>query len=271
MGVSLEKMASLLLAGRAALVTGSTSGIGAAIARSLGRAGANLVLNGLVSSAEAASTRARFEAELGVKVVVSTHDLATAAGVREMAAMGVSAFGALDVIVNNAGVQHISPVEEFPPEKWDTILAINLSSSFHLIRHTLPSMRARGFGRIINIASVHGLVASTNKSAYVAAKHGLIGLTKAVALETAGSGVTCNAICPGWVLTPLIEKQIELRAQQRGVDIPAARIDLLSEKQPSKQFVEPSALGDLALFLCSPAAAQMTGVSLPVDGGWTAC
>jgi 3-hydroxybutyrate dehydrogenase len=174
------------------------------------------------------------------------------------------------VQVNNAGIQHISPIESFPPEKWDLILAINLSSAFHASRLTLPAMRQKKWGRIINVASVHGLVASVNKSAYVAAKHGIVGFTKATALETAGSGVTCNAICPGWVLTPLVQAQIDLRAQQQGISGEKAKVDLLSEKQPSKEFVQPDHLGHLAAFLCSEAASQMTGITLPMDGAWTA-
>jgi 3-hydroxybutyrate dehydrogenase len=182
----------------------------------------------------------------------------------------VAQLGGIDILVNNAGIQHTAPVEEFPPEKWDAIIAVNLSSSFHTIHHSLPHMKASGWGRIINIASVHGLVASVNKAAYVTAKHGLVGLTRVVALETAGLGITCNAICPGWTRTELIEPQIVARAQALGVDIETGGRDLLAEKQPSRQFVSIEQLGQLALFLCSDAAAQITGAPLPIDGGWTA-
>jgi 3-hydroxybutyrate dehydrogenase len=205
-------------------------------------------------------------AEFKVKVDYSGADLSRAENVRAM----VEAAGDVDILVNNAGIQHVSPVETFPEERWDQVLAVNLSACFHAIRAALPRMRAKNWGRIINIASVHGLVASANKSAYVAAKHGLVGLTKVVALETARTGVTCNAICPGWVLTPLVRKQIEDRAAREGIPADQARDLLLGEKQPSMDFATPEQIGALAVFLCSDAAAQIRGASLTVDGGWTA-
>lgn len=260
------------LAGRTALITGSTSGIGLAIAQRLAAAGASVMLNGLDGHADKPAGTALISSmeRLGVKAALSAHDLSTAAGVEGMFLAARAAFGRVDIIVNNAGIQHVAPIESFPVDKFNLIMAVNLAACWHLTRLSLPDMKESGYGRIINIASVHGHVASVNKSAYVAAKHGLVGLTKAVALETAGTGVTCNAICPGWVLTPLVEAQIRARAASSGKSTEAAAEDLLAEKQPSKQFVEPSALGDLAVFLCSPSAAQMTGISLPMDGGWTA-
>jgi len=180
------------------------------------------------------------------------------------------ALGSVDILVNNAGIQHVDAVEEFPPERWDAVIAVNLSSNFHAIRAALPQMRKRGWGRIINVASAHGLVASSGKAAYVAAKHGVIGLTKVVALETATTGITCNAICPGWVLTPLVEKQIEANAKRERISVEQAKTQLLAEKQPSKEFATPEQIGALAVFLCSEAAAQIRGAALPVDGGWTA-
>jgi 3-hydroxybutyrate dehydrogenase len=258
------------LAGRSAIVTGSTSGIGLGIARALAEEGANVMLNGFGDAQAIESIRARTAAECGVKVAVNGADIGKPAAVREMVAEATRAFGAVDILVNNAGIQFTAPVDEFPDDKWDAILAINLSSNFHAIKAVLPQMRQRNWGRIVNIASTHGLVASTQKSAYVASKHAVLGLTKVVALETATTGITCNAICPGWVLTPLVQKQIDELAARERISGDAARAKLLGEKQPSLQFATPEQIGALAVFLCSEDAAQMRGVALPVDGGWLA-
>jgi 3-hydroxybutyrate dehydrogenase len=258
------------MTGRVALVTGSTSGIGLGIAEALAAEGADLVLNGFGEAAAIAALQARLRERYRIRCV---HQPANLAAPREIAAMIRSVlgeFGSLDILVNNAGIQHVAPIEEFPAEKWDAVLAVNLSSSFHTIQAALPSMREKGWGRIINIASAHGLVASANKVAYVAAKHGLLGLTKVVALETAQSAITCNAICPGWVLTPLVQQQIDARAQAAGKPAQEARRELLAEKQPSLEFVTPEQLGALAVFLCSPAGAQIRGAAYSVDGGWVA-
>lgn len=260
----------MTLKGKVALVTGSTSGIGLAIATTLAQAGADVMLNGFGDATAIETLRAGLARGAGVRVGYSGADMSKPDQIGAMIAETEQQFGRLDVLVNNAGVQHTANVEEFPPERWEMILAINLSSSFYAIRAALPGMKQRGFGRIINVASVHGLVASVQKSAYVAAKHGLIGLTKVVALETARTPVTCNAICPGFVLTPLVEKQILDRAQRDAVSAEEAKVRLLSEKMPSAEAVAPEALGQLALYLCSPAADQIRGASLPVDGGWTA-
>ena len=259
-----------MLKGKTALVTGSTSGIGLGMAEAFAAAGANVVLNGFGDPAEIEKTRAAMAEKFGVKVGYSGADMSKPAEIRQMVQDAIAQFGALDILVNNAGIQHTAPLDEFPEEKWDAILAINLSAAFHAIKAAVPGMKQRGWGRIINIASVHGLVASTHKAAYVAAKHGIIGLTKVTALELANAGITCNAICPGWVRTPLVEKQIEARAQQAGVSVDQAKQQLLSEKQPMTEFTTPAGIGALAVFLCSDAAATMTGVSLPIDGGWTA-
>ncbi|WP_269533773.1 3-hydroxybutyrate dehydrogenase [Chitinimonas sp. BJYL2] len=255
-----------LLAGKTALVTGSTSGIGLGIATELARAGAHIVLNGF-GDAEPARQQI---AALGVQVWYHPADMSKPDDIAELMAYAAREAGGVDVLVNNAGIQHVAPIEDFPAERWDAILAINLSSSFHTMHHAIPAMKARNWGRIINLASVHGLVGSANKSAYVAAKHGLVGLTKVAALELAQTGVTCNAICPGWVRTPLVEKQIAARAQASGQSLAQAQIDLLSEKQPSQQFVTPEQLGQLAVFLCSPAADQIRGAAWNMDGGWVA-
>jgi 3-hydroxybutyrate dehydrogenase len=260
----------MTLKGKTAIVTGSTSGIGLGIARALAECGANVMLNGFGDKEEIETLSAKRAAELGVKVAYSDADISDPAAVREMVAAAIKAFGAVDILVNNAGIQHTAAVDEFPDPKWDAIIAINLSSNFHLIKAVLPGMRQRNWGRIVNIASVHGLVASTHKAAYVAAKHGVIGLTKVVALETATTGITCNAICPGWVLTPLVQKQIDDRAKQEGIAVEQAKSELLAEKQPSGEFATPEQMGALCVFLCSDAAAQIRGVALPVDGGWTA-
>jgi 3-hydroxybutyrate dehydrogenase len=256
----------MILKGKTALVTGSTSGIGLGMALCLARQGANIMLNGFgeVEAAKAAI------AALGVTVEYHGADMSKPAEIQALMAQANQSFGGIDVLVNNAGIQHVAKVEDFPIEKWDAILAINLSSAFHTSRLALPGMRQRNWGRIINIASAHGLVASAEKSAYVAAKHGLIGLTKSTALETATTGITANAICPGWVLTPLVQKQIDARAAQGGISPAQASKELLAEKQPSLQFTTPEQLGELAIFLCSPAADNVRGVAWAVDGGWTA-
>ncbi len=259
-----------MLKRKSAIVTGSTSGIGLGVARALAAQGANLMLNGFGDAAEIEGLRAGLAAEFRVKVGYHGADMSKPAQIREMVAAAARELGAVDILVNNAGIQHTAPVEEFPDERWDAILAINLSASFHAIKAALPLMKSRNWGRIINIASVHGLVASTQKVAYIAAKHGVVGLTKVVALETAQTGVTCNAICPGWVLTPLVQKQIDARAQKEGIAVERAKLDLLSEKQPSREFATPEQIGGLAVFLCSEAAAQIRGVALPIDGAWTA-
>ena len=256
----------MTLKGKTALVTGSTSGIGLGLAQTLAGQGANIVLNGF---GEFEPAKAAIAA-LGVKVAYHGADMSKPAEIEAMMAFAAQQFGSVDVLVNNAGIQHVANVEDFPPDKWDAIIAINLSSAFHTSRLAIPGMRARNWGRIINIASAHGLVASAAKSAYVAAKHGLVGLTKASALELATTGVTVNAICPGWVLTPLVQKQIDARAQKDGITVEQAKKDLLGEKQPSLQFTTPEQLGDLAVFLCSAGADNVRGVAWAVDGGWTA-
>lgn len=255
-----------VLKGKTALVTGSTSGIGLGIAHTLAAAGADVVLNGFGDADEARAAVATH----GGRVGYHGADLRRVDEIAAMMDYATAEFGGVDVLVNNAGIQHVAPVDAFPVDKWDDILAINLSSAFHTTRLAVPAMRERGWGRIINIASVHGLVASVNKSAYVAAKHGIVGLTKTVALELAQTGVTCNAVCPGWVLTPLVAKQIEDRARQTGQELDAARAQLLGEKQPSGAFVTPEQLGQLVAFLCSDAAAQVRGQAWAMDGGWTA-
>jgi len=255
--------------GQLALVTGSTSGIGLGIAQSLAAAGANLVLNGFGDADEIERTRTEIEKRHAVTVTYEGVDLTDVAAVEAMFER-LAGLGGVDILVNNAGIQHVSPLESFEPARWDAVIAVNLSSAFHTTRLALPSMRAKAFGRIVNVASAHGLVASPEKSAYVAAKHGLIGLTKVTALETAETPITCNAVCPGWVLTPLVQQQIDQRAARDGLEPDAAKRALLAEKQPSLEFVTPEQLGGLVLFLCSPAADQMRGASLPMDGGWTA-
>jgi len=258
------------LAGRVALVTGSTRGIGLGIARALAAAGAHVMLNGFGDKAQIDKLVAEFRSQHNVTVHYSTADMAKPAEIVAMVAQATRELDGVDILVNNAGIQHVAPIEDFPVEKWDTVIAINLSAAFHAIRAALPHMKARNWGRIVNIASAHGLVASAHKAAYVAAKHGMLGLTKVVALETATSGITCNAICPGWVLTPLVQKQIDDRAAGEKISAEKARAELLGEKQPSLQFATPEEIGAAALFLCSQAAAQIRGIALPVDGGWTA-
>ncbi|VIO68997.1 3-hydroxybutyrate dehydrogenase [Bradyrhizobium ivorense] len=259
-----------MLKGKVAIVTGSTSGIGLGIARELARLRADIVLNGFGDAGEIEQIRGGITREYGVRVAYDGADMSKEEAVRGLIAAAVEKYGRLDILVNNAGIQFTAPVEEFPAAKWNAILAINLSAAFHGIAAAVPQMRKQGWGRIVNIASAHGLVASTHKAAYVAAKHGLIGLTKVVGLETAGSGVTCNAVCPGWVRTPLVDKQIDDIAAQRGISQQDAAKELLAEKQPSLQFVSPAQLGGTVAFLCSGAADQITGTAISVDGGWTA-
>ncbi len=259
-----------MLKGKTALVTGSTSGIGLGIAKALAAQGAHVVMNGF---GDVAAPKAEIEAAgkaHGVRVEHHNADMSKPAEIEAMMTFAAERFGQVDVLINNAGIQHVAQVEDFPPEKWDAIIAINLTSAFHTSRLALPAMRAANWGRIINIASVHGLVASAAKSAYVAAKHGLIGLTKVTALETATTGITCNAICPGWVLTPLVQKQIDARADKEKMSVEQASEELLSEKEPSLQFTTPDELGALAVFFCSSAGNNVRGVAWNMDGGWVA-
>jgi 3-hydroxybutyrate dehydrogenase len=258
------------LAGKVSLVTGSTSGIGLGIARALAGAGSEVVLNGFGKPDEIAATQAKLAAEFNVRVVYSPADMSKPESIRTMIEKTLESFGRLDIVVNNAGIQHVAPLQDFPVEKWDAILAINLSSAFHTTRLALPSMLANKWGRIVNIASAHGLVASPFKSAYVAAKHGIVGLTKVTALETAEQGITCNAICPGYVYTPLVEAQIDSQAKAHGIPREQVIRDVLLGQQPNKRFATVEELGALTVFLASEAAASITGVALPVDGGWTA-
>jgi 3-hydroxybutyrate dehydrogenase len=256
--------------GKTAIVTGSTSGIGLGVARALAAQGADILLNGFGERSSIENLVSEMRNQYKNKVAYSAADMSKPADINAMVAQAARELGAVDILVNNAGIQYTAPVEEFPPEKWDAVIAINLSAAFHAIRAALPHMKARNWGRIVNIASTHGLVASTQKVAYVAAKHGLLGMTKVVALETARSGITCNAICPGWVLTPLVQKQIDERAAKEGIPVERAKLELLAEKQPSLEFATPEQIGAAVVFLCSEAAAQIRGVALPVDGGWTA-
>ena len=259
-----------MLKGKTALVTGSTSGIGLATARALAADGANIMLNGFGDKDAIEKERAGLEKDFGVKAKYSPADMSKAAEIAEMVATTEKEFGSLDVLVNNAGIQFVANIEDFPVDKWDAIIAINLSSAFHSIRAAMPGMKKRQWGRIINIASAHGLVASAQKVAYVAAKHGIVGLTKVVAVEAANAGVTCNAICPGWVLTPLVQKQIDDRAKASGKPVRDEEIALLSEKQPMHQFTKPENIGALAVFLSGDAAASITGSAYSIDGGWVA-
>jgi 3-hydroxybutyrate dehydrogenase len=259
-----------MLKGRSAVVTGSTSGIGLGIANVLASKGANLVINGFGEAAAIEAVRADLEAKYGVTVVYSPADISKPDDVKAMIDLSVSSFGSIDILVNNAGIQFTSAIEDFPADKYNAIIAINLGGVFWGIHHAIPHMRAKGFGRIINVASVHGLVASLHKAAYVASKHAVVGLSKVVALETAGSGITSNTICPGFVLTPLIQSQIDDLSKNQGITIEEAAAKLVEDKQPSKQFATPEQMGELAAFLASDAAAQITGVAIPVDGGWTA-
>ncbi len=258
-----------MLKQKSAIVTGSTSGIGLGIARALAQQGADILLNGFGDAQEIEFTRAELQRQFGVKVRYSGADMSRAADVRALAQRAVDEFGKVDIIVNNAGIQHVAPIEEFPDEKWDAVLAINLSSAFHLIKAVTPGMKARRFGRVINIASAHGLTASPFKSAYVAAKHGLVGLSKTVAVELAEFGVTSNTICPGYVKTPLVEKQIADQAKAHGISPEQVVRDVMLSHQARKEFIQVEELAALAVFLASDAAASMTGTALAMDGGWT--
>ena len=255
-----------MLKGKTAIVTGSTSGIGLGIAHALAEQGANIVMNGF---GDIEAPKAQIAA-LGVKVAHHPADMSRVADIEDMVNFANKEFGSVDILVNNAGIQHVARVENFPVERWDAIIAINLSSAFHATRVALPGMLARNWGRIINVASVHGLVASAEKAAYVAAKHGVVGLTKVTALENATTGVTCNAICPGWVLTPLVQKQVDAKAAAQNISNEAATRALLGEKEPSMQFTTPEELGALAVFMCSPAGNNVRGVAWNMDGGWAA-
>jgi 3-hydroxybutyrate dehydrogenase len=258
------------LAGKVSLVTGSTSGIGLGIARALAAAGSDIVLNGFGKAEYVADVQAKITADFKVRVSYSAADMSKPAAIREMIDTTLKSSGRLDILVNNAGIQHVAPLQDFPPEKWDAIIAIDLSSAFHTTRLALPSMIQNKWGRIINIASAHGLVASPFKSAYVAAKHGIIGLTKVTALETAEQGITCNAVCPGYVYTPLVEAQIDGQAKAHNIPRDKVIRDVLLAQQPNKRFATVEELGALSVFLASEAAASITGIALPVDGGWTA-
>jgi 3-hydroxybutyrate dehydrogenase len=259
-----------MLQGKTAIVTGSTSGIGRGIAAALAAQGCNVMLNGFGDAAEIADLRRQLAEEHRVRVGYSPANMAKPAEIRAMVAASVAELGGADILVNNAGIQHVAKVVDFPEERWDAVIAVNLSAAFHAAKAALPHMTAKGWGRIINIASAHGLVASGEKAAYVTAKHGLVGLTKVIAIEAANDGVTCNAICPGWVLTALVQKQIEARAAAQGIPVSQAHDDLLREKQPMLQYTTPEKIAGLAVFLCSEAASTMTGAAYSIDGGWVA-
>ena len=258
------------LQGKVALVTGSTSGIGLGIARELARAGADIVLNGFGDPVQIAALRTAIAQEFAVRVAYSAADISKPEEIAAMVSQAQKEFGSLDILVNNAGIQFVANVEDFPTEKWDQIIAINLSGVFHGMKAAIPAMKSKGWGRIINIASAHGLVASGQKIAYVAAKHAVVGATKVAAIELANAGITVNAICPGWVLTPLVQRQLEDRARQEGTDVETQKKKMIAEKQPMHQFSTPEAIGGLAVFLCSDAAATITGTPLSIDGGWVA-
>lgn len=259
-----------MLKGKVAVVTGSTSGIGLGVARALAAKGADIMLNGFGDPAEIEKIKTGIASEFGVRTAYSGADLSKPAETKGLIDAATKELGKVDILVNNAGIQVVSPVQDFPDDKWELVLSINLSAAFYAIKAVVPQMQARNWGRIINIASVHGLVASVNKAAYVSAKHGLVGLTKVVALENAETGITCNAICPGWVLTPLVQKQIDAWAERESISNEEAGRRLLTEKQPSKQFVTPAQLGELAVFMCSDAASQLRGAAINMDGGWYA-
>jgi 3-hydroxybutyrate dehydrogenase len=259
-----------MLKGKSAIVTGSTSGIGLGIAHALAAEGCDIVLNGFGDPAVIERQRAELAEKHRVIAVYIPADMAKPADIRALVTQTTERFGGVDILVNNAGIQHVAKIVDFPEERWDAVIAINLSAAFHAAKAALPSMIARKWGRIINIASAHGLVASGEKAAYVSAKHGLVGLTKVTAIETANQGVTCNAICPGWVLTPLVAQQIETRASTASVPVAEARDDLLREKQPMLDFTTPEKIGALAVFLCSDGASTITGAALSIDGGWVA-
>jgi len=258
------------LTGKTALVTGSSSGIGLGIAQALAAEGANIVFNGFGDAQQIAALQQQTASQFDVKTSYSGADMTKPAEIEQMVNQAIDHLGGIDILVNNAGIQHVANIEDFPVERWDTVIAINLTSAFHTTRLALPSMKQKNWGRIINIASAHGLVASAGKSAYVASKHGIVGLTKVTALENAQTGITCNAICPGWVLTPLVQKQVDARAAANQISMDQAKRELLLEKQPSGEFVTPEQLGALAIFLCSGAASQVRGVAWNMDGGWVA-
>jgi 3-hydroxybutyrate dehydrogenase len=259
-----------MLKGKTAVVTGSTSGIGLGIAAALAAEGCDIVLNGFGDPAEIERLRAGLAEKHGVRAAYVAADMAKPAEIRAVVEEAKRRFGGVDILVNNAGIQHVAKIVDFPEERWDAVIAVNLSAAFHASKAALPLMIAQGWGRIINIASAHGLVASGEKAAYVTAKHGLVGLTKVTAIETANQGITCNAICPGWVLTPLVQQQIEARAKAEGIAVEHARQNLLSEKQPMLDFTTPEKIAALAVFLCGDAASTMTGAALSIDGGWVA-
>jgi 3-hydroxybutyrate dehydrogenase len=259
-----------MLSGKSAIVTGSTSGIGLAIARRLAAAGSNIMLNGFGDANEIETIRGEIANGHNIKVIYNPADMTRPPEIADMVAQAESEFGGVDIVVNNAGIQFVAPIEEFPVEKWDAIIAINLSSAFHTTRAAIPAMKKKSWGRIVNIASAHALVASPFKSAYVAAKHGIAGLTKTAALEVAEHGITVNAVCPGYVMTPLVEKQIPEQAKARGITEQQVISDVLLAAQPTKHFVGADELGDIVTFLCTDSARSITGAMLPVDGGWTA-
>jgi 3-hydroxybutyrate dehydrogenase len=264
------KEKTMSLNGKVALVTGSTSGIGLGIARALAADGADLLLNGFGDAAAIEALRANLAKEFGVRVAYSPADMSKPPEIAAMAVEAEKSLGGIDILVNNAGIQFVAPIEEFPEDRWNAIIAINLSAVFHGMKAVIPGMKKKGWGRIINIASAHGLVASGEKAAYVAAKHGVLGLTKVAAIELANAGVTANAICPGWVLTPLVEQQLAARAKKDSITVEAAAKEFLAEKQPMAQFSTPEAIGALAVFLCSESAKTITGAPVSIDGGWVA-
>src|SRR3954469_12911944 len=259
-----------MLKGKTAIVTGSTSGIGLGIATALAGEGCDIVLNGFGDPAEIERVRASLAETHGVEAAYIAADIGKPAEIRDLVAQTERQFGRVDILVNNAGIQHVAKIVDFPEERWDAVIAINLSAAFHAIKAVLPGMIGHGWGRIVNIASAHGLVASGEKAAYVTAKHGLVGLTKVTAIETANQGITCNAICPGWVLTPLVRQQIEARARDQGIAVEQASAELLREKQPMLAFTTPEKIAALAVFLCGDAASTITGAALSIDGGWVA-
>jgi 3-hydroxybutyrate dehydrogenase len=259
-----------MLKNRVAVVTGSTSGIGLGIATALAARNARVMINGFGEQAAIDRIRSDLAEKHAAVTAYSAADMSKPAEIREMIEVAERELGPVDILINNAGIQHVAPVDEFPDDKWNAIIAINLSAAFHAIKAALPGMKRRGWGRVINVASAHGLVASGDKAGYVAAKHGLVGLTKVVAIETANKGITCNAICPGWVLTPLVQKQVEAKAKEAGIHIEQAKENLVSEKQPMLRFTSTDQIGAMAVFLCGDDAATVTGAALSIDGGWTA-